>query len=43
MKDLVKLGVDRLGETPLHAIEIEIAFLRGEEKLRDALDRVVSQ
>jgi tetraacyldisaccharide-1-P 4'-kinase len=30
-KDLVKIGVDRLGDRPLWAIRVGIAFLAGRE------------
>lgn len=32
-KDLVKLRVDRIGETPLRALGVELEFLGGEEEL----------
>jgi tetraacyldisaccharide 4'-kinase len=39
-KDLVKLNRDQLGERPLWAVTIEIAFITGQEALADALQRV---
>ncbi len=38
-KDLVKIRADTLGEKPLWAVEIDIAFLAGESELRTLLQR----
>lgn len=40
-KDLVKLGVDRLGESPLWALAIEIGFLNGQEEFEKRLRAVL--
>lgn len=41
-KDLVKLGVDRLGELPLWALTVGIQFSAGEDLLQTELERVLS-
>ncbi len=40
-KDLVKLGVDRLGQLPLWAVQIELELLEGEAELLQLLDQKV--
>ncbi|MGD9127355.1 MAG: tetraacyldisaccharide 4'-kinase [Planctomycetia bacterium] len=42
-KDLVKLGIDRLGQVPLWALTIGIRFLAGEEMLAARLASVVEK
>jgi len=39
-KDLVKVGVDRLGDRPLWAVRIGLDFLTGREKLEASLNEV---
>lgn len=42
-KDLVKLGVDRLGDVPLWALAVELDFLAGQAELEDRLDALVAR
>ncbi|QDT00768.1 tetraacyldisaccharide 4'-kinase [Adhaeretor mobilis] len=39
-KDLVKLRVDEIGQTPLRALGVELKFLAGENELVDLLARI---
>ncbi|MEO1497556.1 MAG: tetraacyldisaccharide 4'-kinase [Planctomycetota bacterium] len=39
-KDLVKIGVPAVGDTPVRAVTIEVAFTVGEDALRERLSRV---
>ena len=39
-KDLVKIGVPAVGDTPVRAVTIEVAFIVGEDALRERLSRV---
>lgn len=40
-KDLVKLGVDRLGDRPLWAVTVALEFLAGQQELEDRLARLL--
>lgn len=42
-KDLVKIGVDAIEGIPVHAVLIEIEFLSGLEKLKEAIEAVAEQ
>jgi tetraacyldisaccharide 4'-kinase len=42
-KDLVKLGVDRLGRVPLWALTVELDFLAGQAELEGSLDALVAR
>lgn len=42
-KDLVKVGVPKLGEAPLLAVEIELRFRVGEELVRERLAPIVTR
>lgn len=41
-KDLVKIGVDRLGSLPLWAVCVEFRFLAGQEALEQCLERILA-
>ncbi len=42
-KDLVKLGVDRLGSRPLWAVCVEFQFLAGQEDVERCLERILAE
>jgi tetraacyldisaccharide 4'-kinase len=42
-KDLVKLRVEALGGAPLHAVEVSLHFLRGQEALAAALQPLIAK
>lgn len=42
-KDLVKLGIDRLGGQPLWAVAVDIEFLQGKQELESLLARLLPQ
>jgi tetraacyldisaccharide 4'-kinase len=42
-KDLVKIGLDQLGEVPLWAVRVEIDFLSGQEAFETKLDAILAQ
>jgi tetraacyldisaccharide 4'-kinase len=42
-KDLVKIGLDRIGSLPLWAIQVEIEFLAGQEALESRLLALLAQ
>jgi tetraacyldisaccharide 4'-kinase len=42
-KDLVKIGLDRLGNTPLWALRVEINFLSGQEAIENRLGTILER